>query len=46
MKTIHTHFPFIAAALLAAGCAALPSSQDLDREALADPEMKAELKGF
>ena len=36
MKTIHKHFPFIAAAaLLAAGCAALPSSQDLDREALA-----------
>ena len=36
MQTIHKHFPFIAAAaLLAAGCATLPSSQDLDREALA-----------
>ena len=36
MKTIRTRSHFIAAAaLLAAGCAALPSSQDLDREALA-----------
>ena len=34
MSTLHTRFPFIVAAALLAACAAVPSSQDLDREAL------------
>ena len=34
-RAMNSYFPLIAALLLAAGCATLPSSDDLDREALA-----------